>query len=240
MFPALIESDVVISNMQNIYSDHIADHIMGFILMFARGLHIYLRRQLERKWERAVPVIHLADQTLGVIGLGGIGLQVARRGAASDMRVIAVDAVKKEKPDFVEALWGIDRLNDLLAQSDFVVSCVPHTPETVKMINAERLKQMKKTAYLINVSRGVVVDLAALTSALQNGTIAGAGLDVFEIEPLPADHPLWDMQNVILTPHTAGVAPHTAERRIDVVKENLRRFVAGEPLRNVVDKRRWC
>ena len=240
MFPALIESDVVITNMQDIYSDHIADHVMGFILMFARGLHIYLRRQLERNWQRGVPVIHLADQTLGVIGLGGIGLQVAKRGAASDMRVIAVDVRRKEKPNFVHTLWEFDRLDDLLAQADFVVSCVPHTPETVKLINADSLKKMKKTAYLINISRGVVVDLTALTNALQKGQIAGAGLDVFETEPLPKDHPLWGMENVIITPHTAGVAPHTTQRRNDVVKENLRRFVAGEPLRGVVDKRRWC
>lgn len=240
MFPALIESDVTISNMQGIYSDQIADHVMGYILMFARGFHIYLRRQLERKWQGDVPVIHLADATLGVIGLGGIGMAVAKRGAAAEMRVIAVDAVKTEKPDFVAALWGNDQLGDLLGESDFVVSCVPHTPETVKLIGAAQLKQMKKSAYLINISRGVVVDLPALTSALQHGEIAGAGLDVFETEPLPSDHPLWGMENVIITPHTAGVAPHTTKRRIEVLTENLRRFIAGEPLRNVVDKRRWC
>ena len=240
MFPELIESDVTLSNMQGIYSDSIADHVMGYILMFARGLHIYLRRQLEGKWQSGVPIMHLADQTLGVIGLGGIGTALAKRGAAAEMRVIATDAVRREKPDFVEALWGNDQLAALLKASDFVVSCVPHTPDTVKLIGAEQLKQMKKTAYLINISRGVVVDLAALTTALQNGEIAGAGLDVFETEPLPADSPLWGMENVIITPHTAGVAPHTVNRRIEVVKENLRRFVSGEPLRSVVDKRRWC
>ena len=240
MFPELVQSDVTLSNMQDIYSDSIADHVMGYILMFARGLHIYLRRQLEGKWEKAVPVIHLADQTLGVIGLGGIGTALAKRGAAAEMRVVATNAVEKEKPDFVDELWGNDRLDTLLEASDFVVSCVPHTPETVKMIRAEQLHTMKQTAYLINISRGVVVDLADLTVALQRDEIAGAGLDVFETEPLPADSPLWGMENVIITPHTAGVAPHTTKRRIEVVKENLRRFVAGESLLRVVDKRRWC
>ena len=240
MFPALAESDVTLSNMQGIYSDNIADHVMGYILMFARGFHIFLRQQLERNWAKEVPVLHLADTTLGVIGLGGIGTAVAKRGAAAEMRVIATNAVEVEKPDFVDTLWGIDRLDDLLAESDFVVSCVPHTPETFKLINSDQLKQMKKTAYLINISRGVVVDLAALTAALEAGAIAGAGLDVFETEPLPADHPLWGMENVIITPHTAGVGPYTRERRIDVVTANLRRFVAGEPVRNVVDKNRWC
>ena len=240
MFPTLAESDVTLSNMQGIYSDNIADHVMGYILMFARGFHIFLRRQLERDWAKDVPVLHLADQTLGVIGLGGIGMGVAKRGAAAEMRVIATNAVAVEKPDFVDALWGIDRLDDLLAEADFVVSCVPHTPETFKLINTDQLKRMKRTAYLINISRGVVVDLAALTPALEAGEIGGAGLDVFETEPLPADHPLWDMENVIITPHTAGVGPYTAERRVEVVTGNLRRFIAGEPVRNIVDKNRWC
>ena len=240
MFPALAESDVTLSNMQGIYSDNIADHVMGYILMFARGFHIFLRQQLERNWAKEVPVLHLADTTLGVIGLGGIGTAVAKRGAAAEMRVIATNAVEVEKPDFVDTLWGIDRLDALLAEADFVVSCVPHTPETFKLINTDQLKQMKKTGYLINISRGVVVDLAALTAALEAGEIAGAGLDVFETEPLPADHPLWGMENVIITPHTAGVGPYTRERRIDVVTANLQRFVAGEPVRNIVDKNRWC
>ncbi|RKU13493.1 D-2-hydroxyacid dehydrogenase [Candidatus Poribacteria bacterium] len=240
MFPALAQSDVTLSNMQGIYSDNIADHVMGYILMFARGFHIFLRQQLQRNWAKEAPVLHLADTTLGVIGLGGIGTAVAKRGAAAEMRVIATNAVEIEKPDFVDALWGIDQLDQLLAQSDFVVSCVPHTPETFKLINTDQFKQMKKTGYLINISRGVVVDLAALTAALEAGEIAGAGLDVFETEPLPADHPLWGMENVIITPHTAGAGPHTRERRIEVVTANLRRFVAGEPVRNVVDKNRWC
>ena len=240
MFPALAESDVTLSNMQGIYSDNIADHVMGYILMFARGFHIFLRQQLERNWKTDVPVLHLADTTLGVIGLGGIGTAVAKRGAAAEMRVIATNAVEIEKPDFVDTLWGIDQLDDLLAESDFVVSCVPHTPETFKLINTNQLKQMKKTAYLINISRGVVVDLAALTAALEAGEIGGAGLDVFETEPLPADHPLWGMENVIITPHTAGAGPHTADRRVEVVTGNLRRFVTGEPVRNIVDKNRWC
>lgn len=240
MFPALAQSDVTLSNMQGIYSDNIADHVMGYILMFARGFHIFLRQQLQRNWAKEAPVLHLADTTLGVIGLGGIGTAVAKRGAAAEMRVIATNAVEIEKPDFVDALWGINQLDDLLAEADFVVSCVPHTPETFKLINTDQFKQMKKTGYLINISRGVVVDLAALTAALEAGEIAGAGLDVFETEPLPADHPLWGMENVIITPHTAGAGPHTRERRIEVVTANLRRFVAGEPVRNVVDKNRWC
>lgn len=241
MFTELAESDVTVTNMAGIYSDQIADHAIMFLLMFARGMHIYFRRQLARQWQSGVPVIHVSDQTLGVIGLGGIGNEVARRGHALGMRVLAVDAKPRSKPDHVAELWSIDRLDDLLAQADFVVSCVPHTPETEKLITLPRLQRMKPTAYLINISRGVVVDLADLTTALQTGVIAGAALDVFEIEPLPADHPLWGMENVLLTPHMASNldSPHIPARRIGVVRDNLRRFVNDEPLQNIIDKTRW-
>ena len=241
LFPELANSDVLVSNVAGIYSDQIADHAIMFLLMFARGQHIYFRRQLARHWELGVPVIHLADQTLGVVGLGGIGNEVASRGHALGMRVIAVDAMPKAKPAYVDELWTIDRLDDLLAQADFVVLCVPHTPETVKLFTLPRLQRMKPTAHLINISRGIVVDLADLTTALQTGVIAGAACDVFEIEPLPVDHPLWGMENVFITPHMASNpgSPHIPERRLGIVRDNLRRFVNGEPLKNVIDKTRW-
>lgn len=239
MFPALIEADLTMTNMAGIYSDQIADQAFAYILMFARGMHIYLRRQLQHVWQTGAPVVHLADQTLGVVGLGGIGTEVAKRGHALGMRVIAIEPRPRPNQPFVDELWGQDRLDDLLAAADFLVLCVPHTPETVKLIRAEQLQRMKRTAYLINISRGVVVDLDDLTAALQNGIIAGAGLDVYEVEPLPADHPLWDQENAILTPHVAAASPHVAPRRLGVVKENLRRFLAGEPLHNVIDKRLW-
>lgn len=241
VFPELANSDIILTNMAGIYSDQIADHAMMFLLMFARGMNIYFRRQLAHNWQQGVPVMHVADQTLGVIGLGGIGNEVARRGHVMGMRVVAVDVKPRAKPEYVAELWGIDRLDDLLSQADFVVSCVPHTPETVKLLTLPRLQRMKSTAYLINISRGIVVDLADLTTALQTGVIAGAALDVFEVEPLPADHPLWAMENVLITPHIASNldSPRIPERHFAVVRENLRRFVAGEPLHNVIDKKHW-
>ncbi len=239
MFPELVASDLTMCNMAGIYSDIIADQVLMYILMFARGEHLLFRRQLERRWDPDVPVIHLADQTLGVVGLGGIGSEVARRGHAHAMRVVAVDARRTERPDYVDELWSTDRLDDLLDIADFLVLCVPQTPETAKLIRAPQLARMKKSAYLINISRGIVVDLADLTAALQAGEIAGAGLDVFEVEPLPADHPLWGMENVLITPHMAGDSPHVVSRRIGVIADNLRRFVNGEPLRNVIDKAMW-
>jgi phosphoglycerate dehydrogenase-like enzyme len=137
-------------------------------------------------------------------------------------------------------LFRPDRLHEVLQESDFVVIAAPHTPETYKLFNRERIRQMKKIAYLINVGRGVIVDLADLTAALQAGEIAGAGLDVFEVEPLPKEHPLWRMENVIITPHCAAASPHVPERHLQTLLENLRRFVAGQSLLNVVDKRMWC
>jgi phosphoglycerate dehydrogenase-like enzyme len=133
-----------------------------------------------------------------------------------------------------------DRLQEVLGQSDFVVIAAPHTPETYKLFNRERLRWMKRSAYLINVGRGVIVDLADLTAALLAGEIAGAGLDVLETEPLPKGHPLWQMENVILTPHCAAASPRVPERHLETLLENLRRFVAGQPLLNVVDKQMWC
>jgi phosphoglycerate dehydrogenase-like enzyme len=241
MFPELTTSDVIVTNIAGIYSDQIADHAIMLLLMFARGMTTYFRRQLDHQWQQGVRVLHVSDQTMGVVGLGGIGNEVARRGHALGMRTLAVDAKPRNKPDYVDELWSIDRLDDLLAQADFVVLCVPHTPETEKLITMPRLQLMKPTAYLINICRGIVVDLADLTTALQTGVIAGAGLDVFEVEPLPADHPLWEMENVLITPHIASNfdSPRIPARRIALVQENLRRFVNGEPLHNIIDKARW-
>ena len=137
------------------------------------------------------------------------------------------------------ALWRLDRLTELLGASDFVVIAAPHTPETVKLFGRAQFRQMKPSAYLINIGRGAIVDLGDLVAALRAGELAGAGLDVYETEPLPADHPLWAMPNVILTPHVAGASPRIAERHLHVLLDNVGRFARGEPLTNVVDKPRW-
>jgi len=183
--------------------------------------------------------LHLADTTLGVVGLGQIGSEIARRGLAFGMRVLAVDPMQTAPPTGVAALWRLDRLPDLLGESDFVVIAAPHTPETVKLFRRGQFRQMKPTAYLINIGRGAIVDLQDLVAALRAAEIGGAGLDVYETEPLPPDHPLWRMPNVILTPHVAGNSPRIAERHLAVLLENVRRFAHGEALTNVVDKPRW-
>jgi phosphoglycerate dehydrogenase-like enzyme len=259
LFPELIQHPCVLTNMRGLFSDVIADHVFGYILCFARNFHRYIRNQLGRRWE---PVggeserlsfaagpgtvtaidrahLHLGDLTLGIVGLGSIGSEIARRGLAFHMRVLAVDPVQTQAPEGVAGLWSLDRLPDLLAESDLVVIAAPHTPQTYKLFRRPLFQKMKRNAYLINIGRGAIVDLADLTAALQAGEIAGSGLDVFEIEPLPADHPLWKMENVIITPHIAGYSPRIAERHLGVLLENIRRFGKGQPLLNVVNKAMW-
>jgi phosphoglycerate dehydrogenase-like enzyme len=259
MFPELVAHPCTLTNMRGLFSDVIADHVFGYVLCFARNFHRYIRNQAAARWEpvggeaarstfTAGPGVvspmdrahlHLADQTLGVVGLGQIGAEVARRGLAFGMRVLAVDPAQTRAPAGVAGLWPLDRLPDLLGQSDFVVIAAPHTPETVRLFRRERFRQMKPTAYLVNIGRGAIVDLADLVAALRAGELAGAGLDVFETEPLPADHPLWRMENVIITPHVAGASPRIAERHLGVLLENVGRFARGEPLRNVAGKSAW-
>ncbi len=259
LYPELVASPVIVTNMRGIFSDVIADHVFGFILCFAKNFHIYMRQQMRAEWhmlgrdpgelpgyggpgevhpsDRAA--ITLADCTLGVIGLGGIGAETARRGRGFGMRVLGVDPRAEHAPDGV-ILFRPDKLREVLGQCDFVAIAAPHTPETFKLFNRERIGWMKRSAYLINIGRGVIVDLADLTVALQAGVIAGAGLDVFETEPLPREHPLWKMENVIITPHCAAASPRVPERHEQTLLDNLGRFVRGEALLNVVDKRMWC
>lgn len=238
-FPELRESAVAVTNLRGIYSDVIAEHVFALLLSMARGIPAYFRSQLEGRWENeSVPVIHVAGTTLGVLGLGGIGLAVAERGHAFGMRVLALDPAPKGRPAYVERIYGVHELHEMLGEVDFFVICAPHTGETDRMIDAAALKAMKPSAIFINIGRGKVVDLAALTRALGNGEIAGAGLDVFEEEPLQEGHPLWAMENVMITPHVAAISDRIEDRRIGLILQNIRRFRDGEPLLNVVDNRK--
>jgi phosphoglycerate dehydrogenase-like enzyme len=184
-------------------------------------------------------VIHLPEATALVVGVGGIGAEAARLAAAFGMRVIGVDARRREAPPGVAELHGAAALDALLPRADFVILTVPHTPATEGLMHRARFQRMKRTAFFINIGRGMTAHLDDLASALEAGEIAGAGLDVFEQEPLPADHPLWTMPGVLITPHTAGFGPYLDDRRYDILLDNSRRFLRGLPLRNVVDKSSW-
>lgn len=236
---ALVESPVVVTNLRGIYNDHLATHIMAFVLAFARGLHAYIPRQLERRWQPGVKLVHLPDSTALIIGVGGAGSETARLCAAFGMKVLGLDARVTQPPPGVSELHPPQMLDSLLPRADFVIMTVPQTPQTKDMMAARQFRLMKRTAYLINVGRGGTVVLDDLTEAIRSGQIAGAGLDVFQEEPLPKDHPLWTMPGVLITPHMAGEGPYTEERRIQVIIDNCRRFDEGRPLRNVVDKANW-
>lgn len=260
LFDELIDHASQVTNMRGIYSDVIADHVMAYVLCFARNFHLYFAQQREALWK---PVggkvdagqnfmtgpgivspadrahLHLSDCTLGVVGLGGIGAETARRASSFGMHVLAVDPQRTDKPEGVAELGSLDLLEPLLEASDFVVIAAPHTPQTAQLFDRARLRKMKRSAYLINIGRGAIVVLDDLTAALQAGEIAGAGLDVFEQEPLPSDHPLWRMPNVLITPHIAACSPRIAERHFGVLLDNVKRFDRSEPLANVVDKRAW-
>ncbi len=240
-YPELVRHPVVITNFRGIYNDHIAAHIMAYVLAFARGLHTYLPRQMRQEWNPAPEssVVHLPEALALIIGVGGIGAETARLCAAFGMRVVGIDARRAELPEGVSELYRPDALDRLLPGANFVIMTVPHTPQTEGMMNTARFQRMKRSAFLINIGRGMTVRLDDLVDALRSGEIAGAGLDVYEIEPLPSEHPLWTAPNVLLTPHTAGHGPYLDQRRLEIILDNLRRFVAGQPLRNVVDKLSW-
>ena len=236
---ALIDSNVVVTNTREIYDDHISAHIMSYVLALARGLHVYIPRQLKRQWSPGYQIIHLPDATALIIGVGGIGGETARLCAEFGMNVIAVDPRLDEPPPGAKELHRPEALSDLLPRADFVIVTVPETPHTQNMFGLNEFQRMKSSAFFINIGRGATVVLDDLVEALRQGHLAGAGLDVFQTEPLPTSHPLWDLPGVLITPHVAGRGPYLEDRRTKLFIDNCIRFNEGSPLVNVVDKAQW-
>lgn len=237
-YKELVEHPVVVTNPRGIYSDHIAHHILMYMLALSRGLPYYLDAQRKSHWDRNARrrgYVDIANSTVLINGIGGIGAEAGRLCSAMGAKVIGFDPRCEEAVEF-EVLLP-DALDSVLPSADFVVTTVPHTPETEFMWHRKRFAAMKPTAYFINIGRGMTAKLDDLVDALQKKEIAGAGLDVFEIEPLPDSHPLWECENVIITPHVAVAdAANISERRYELLLDNARRFLANEPLRNVVNK----
>jgi phosphoglycerate dehydrogenase-like enzyme len=243
MFSALVNSDVVLTNSAEVHGPVVAEHVIALIFALAKKIPqaaLFQQKHLwaqEAIWEEGVHPRELAGATLGLIGLGSIGRRVAEMASALGMRIIAVrEHIDKPKPKGVQEVFGPSQLCDLLRQSDYVVLAAPLTSATTGLIDRTRLKVMKREACLINVGRGPQVDEADLAEALRQGQIAGAALDVFDREPLPADSPLWSTPNLLITPHTAGLTEKLWLRHYELFSENLRRFLSGEPLHFVVDK----
>ena len=237
LFPEFVRSDVILTSAKGFVGPHLADQTWALLLGLLRGVGRSVR---ERTWDNRMSIRlatwELSEQTLGIVGLGGTGIDVARRAQGFDMRVIAVDPEAVEAPSFVHEVWKMDRFHDLLAASDVVAICAPLTPETHGMFDDAAFEQMKSHALLINVTRGKIVDGPALLRALTSESIGGAGLDVTPEEPLPTDSPLWDLPNVIVTPHVAGGSPIRLDRSIGLFCDNLERFLVGKPLLSVIDK----
>ena len=239
LFDEFVESDVILTSAKGTVGTHLADHAWALLLALTRGIHTALR---EKTWDVRMPIRarswELAGMTLGVFGLGGTGVEVARRAQGFGMRTLALDTEDVKKPPFVEEVWAPDRFYDLLEESDVVVICLPLTDETRSIFDAKAFSHMRDHALLINVTRGDIVDGPALLEALEKGEIGGAGLDTSPGEPLDDDHPLWNMENVVVTPHTAGGSPVRVARIVDVFCDNLRRYLDGRPLTGVIDKRK--
>jgi phosphoglycerate dehydrogenase-like enzyme len=241
-YPELVAHPLAVTNFREIFNDHISAHIMAFVLAFARGLHVYIPQQLRHEWKKPAEdlgVVHLPEATALIAGVGGIGAETARLCAAFGMTVLATDARRTEAPAGVAELHRPEALDELLPRADFVILTIPHTPATEGLMNRARFQRMKRSAFFINIGRGMTTKLDDLVAALRAGEIAGAALDVYEQEPLPAEHPLWGMPNVLLTPHMAGYGPYLNDRRFAIMVDNCRAFAAGGPLRNVVDKASW-
>ena len=226
MSPEIEKSDVIITTAKGFVGIHLAEHAFALILGLTRDVAVVTRNG---SWtNNRLMARELIDSTMGIIGLGGAGRETAKRAHAFGMRVLAVDPTPATVPDYVEACWGLDRFHDLLEASDVVVICAPLTSQTEEMFNREAFRHMKPDALLINVSRGRIVNEEALMEALEQGLIGGAGLDVLPVEPVADDHPLWKMENVIITPHMAGNSPMRSPRWMDTFCENLKRFVMGD------------
>ncbi len=243
LFPELVNSDVLLTNGRDVHGPVVAEHVIALIFALAKNIPAAVRFQQKHVWGQEISWLagqrprELAGATLGLVGLGSIGRAVAKHAAALGMQVIAVrEHPERDKPEFVHEVLPSSRLDDLLARSDYVVLAAPVTQSTQKMIGGPQLAKMMPDACLVNVGRGALIDEAALFATLRDRKIRAAALDVFEKEPLPSDSPLWDLENLLITPHTAGMTEKLWERQYALFSENLHRYLNREPLHALVDK----
>lgn len=232
--PELQSVAAILTNSKGIHGIPVSEHVLALMLAFSRGLNFFVRHQIDKQWKRAhVDEIH--GKTIGIVGLGSIGREIAKKAKGLGMDVVAV----KRQPTtelFVDKLYAPEALDEMLSVSDFVVAALPLLPDTNEYFKLEQFSAMKKSAYFINISRGRIVRESDLITALNEGLIRGAGLDVFEHEPLSEQSPLWDMPNVILTPHLAALSPYYLDRAVKLFADNLGRFAKNGEMYNLIDK----
>lgn len=250
--PEVVEHDITVTNYSGVQASSMAEHLVAMMLAFARDLPQLIRRQPTGQWTTQptdesprLPqtryysrfTFDLRRQTLAIAGLGDVGCELAWRAKGLGMRVIGSKRQPDNPPEGVDVLYGADNWRDMLSEADHVAICLPLTSRTRHLFGEPEFRAMKSTAYIYNTSRGTIIDQDALIQALETGEIAGAGLDVTTPEPLPPESPLWYMSNVLITCHTSGASPTTEDRGIELVVENIHRYLRDEPLINVVDKR---
>jgi phosphoglycerate dehydrogenase-like enzyme len=234
--PETIASGILVTSASGLFADPVAEQTLALTLGLLRGLPTFFRAQQKREFIRR-PTRDLTRATVGIVGLGGNGTRIAEVLRPFHTRIIATDIFTEEKPSCVDELWPANKLDRLLGDSDIVILCVPLNAATQGLIAAPQLTRMKHGALLINVARGPIVVEKELVAALQSGHLGGAGLDVTEIEPLPVESPLWDLPNVVITPHVGAQSARRADTTTDLICENLRRYFSGRPLINLVDKK---
>ncbi len=237
--PGLQDSEVIVTNMRGAHAATIAEHTFAFLLLHTRALRGFEQHQREHQWGRGdLAMSGLKGRTMGIIGFGNIGRAIARRATGFEMRVLAVDAEPVPPGEGVEDVWPLDRLNDLCREVDVLVISAPMTPTSRDMVKAEQIRNLKRGSYVMQMSRGAIVNEAALVDALEEGHLAGAGLDVTGTEPLPVGDPLWTAPNLVVTPHASATSQLTTDLVWSILSENVGRFVRGESLMNLVDKKR--
>lgn len=237
--PDIVESDFSITNASGVHAVPISEHMLAFLLTLGRGFVRCIRDQRRKTWDgnRRQDLFELAGMRCLLLGVGAIGERFAKLAAACDMEVIGVRRDPSIPADGVRRMVGPESLRRELPDADVIANTLPLTPETRHLLGRPEFELLKPGVYIVNIGRGGTIDEAAMIEALQTGRVAGAGLDVFEEEPLPEDSPLWDMDNVVITPHYSGLTPRYNERVFDIFYENLKRYLAGRELFNVVDRR---
>jgi phosphoglycerate dehydrogenase-like enzyme len=227
--------EIQITNSSGVFGLPIAEHVFAMILSFNHNLQEYAYNKAEKKWHRNPTTKDFYASTIGIIGLGDIGTEVAKRAKAWGARVLAVKRTLTQTPEYVDRIYPLEEIDEVLMQSDYVVLALPNTPKTNGIISEQKLSIMKPGAFLVNIGRGTLIDQEALIKALRENRIGGAGLDVTEPEPLPQDSPLWELPNVIITPHASGGSPSNGEKKFHIFYQNLLRYMDKLPLDNIVD-----
>ncbi|TCW42169.1 phosphoglycerate dehydrogenase-like enzyme [Thermohydrogenium kirishiense] len=233
-FDVLKERKIILTNSKGVHKYQISEQVIGYMLLFERGLNYFIRKQMNREWDKSVRVSELYGKTVCILGVGSIGEEIARIAREFGMKTIGVRK-SGNMSKFIDEMYTNDNMIYAVSKADYVICALPLTDDTYHLLGKDFFKNMKNDAVFINIGRGKVVDESSLIDALKNKTIRGAALDVFEEEPLSKESPLWDMENVIITPHTAGISPHYMERGIEIIKHNIKAYLGDGDFINRVD-----